>query len=63
VLQTVSNSTFFVILTLPTFQCIFALPAFVSWSKDAGFRPPAQWIVSPACALKGHEKWRHAARR
>jgi hypothetical protein len=45
-----------VILTLPTFQTISALPVFVSWSKDAGFRPPAQWIISPARALKGNEK-------
>src|ERR1700722_17276519 len=55
-LPTVSSSTIFVILTLPTFQTISALPVFVSSLKDAGFRPGAQWIISQACALKGHEK-------
>jgi hypothetical protein len=43
-------------LTLPTFQAISALPVFVSWSEDAGFRPPVQWIISQTCVLKGHQK-------
>jgi hypothetical protein len=48
-----------VILTLPTFQCIRRFPqVFVAFSflgaKDAGFRLPAQWIISPGRALVGH---------
>src|SRR6266550_1625751 len=48
VLPVVSNSTIFVILTLPTFQCIGRSPhvfvaSSVSCDKDAGFRSPAQW--------------------
>jgi hypothetical protein len=56
VLPVVSNSTIFVILTLPTFQCIRRFPtsSFLE-RKDAGFRTPAQWIISPACALKGQQ--------
>jgi hypothetical protein len=59
VLPVVSNSTIFVILTLPTFQCIRRSPhvfvaSSVSCGKDAGFRSPAQWIISLARALVGH---------
>jgi hypothetical protein len=58
VLPVVSNSTIFVILTLPTFQCIRRSPhvfvaSSVSCGKDAGFRSPAQWIISLARALVG----------
>jgi Protein of unknown function (DUF3775) len=46
-------------LTLPTFQYIRRFPqVFVAFSflgaKDAGFRLPAQWIISPGRALVGH---------
>jgi hypothetical protein len=44
---------------LPTFQYIRRFPqVFVAFSflgaKDAGFRLPAQWIISPGRALVGH---------
>src|ERR1700709_1534954 len=60
VLPTVSSSTIFVILTLPTFQCIrrFPLNSRFVGAKDAGFRLPSQWIISPACALVEREKAR-----
>src|ERR1700681_2788448 len=52
VLPVVSNSTIFVILTLPTFQCMRCFPRDVRWlDKDADFSAPAQWIISRARAL------------
>src|ERR1700733_258732 len=61
VLPVVSNSTIFVILTLPTFQCIRRFPqAFSAFSflaaKDAGFRSLAQWIILRGRALSGSPK-------
>jgi hypothetical protein len=55
VLPTVSSSTILVILTLPTFQYIRRSPSFLE-TEDAGFREPAQWIISLASALVGHVK-------
>jgi hypothetical protein len=52
-----------VILTLPTFQYIRRFPQVFDASsflgaKDAGFRLPAQWIISPGRALVGHAERR-----
>src|SRR5882757_3151788 len=53
VLPIVSSSTIFVILTLPTVQCIRRFLHFVSCVEYAGFRMPAQWIIRAFRALSG----------
>src|SRR3954454_15603470 len=53
VLPIVSSSTIFVILTLPTVQCIRRVPQLVSYAEDAGFRRSAQWIIGAFRALSG----------
>jgi len=66
VLPIFSNSTIFVILTLPTLQRIRPFPCSMVAAKDADFRVSAQWIIRPARALidvSGKERQAKNARR